>query len=259
MDKIILTMGIVFISFLTVFFIGKIKNKHDLLDVLWGAAFIFASVVSYIISNNKSTIGLIMTLLVFIWGSRLTIYLGKRNIGSKEDYRYDDYRKKYKGNNFDLYFFFRMYLIQYIFCMIIVLPVIYINITGNAQVSNITFVGVFVWFIGFLFESVGDMQLKRFKSKTKNKGKLMTTGLWAYTRHPNYFGEATQWGGIYLISISNINNWWLIFSPIVITVLVRYISGVPLLEKKYEGRQDWEEYKQKTSVFIPLLGKYKKN
>ncbi|WP_297282108.1 DUF1295 domain-containing protein [uncultured Anaerococcus sp.] len=255
MNKIILTIAIVFISFVIVFFIGKSKNKHDLLDVLWGLAFILASLVSYLISENNSTVGLIMTSLVLVWGIRLTFYLAKRNIGAKEDYRYDDYRKQYKGNNFDLYFFFKMYMLQFILCIIIAFPVIYINIKGNAEFTTLTTVGILLWMIGFAFESIGDKQLKDFKANPKNKGKLMTKGLWSLTRHPNYFGEATQWWGIYLISISNLNNWRLIFSPIVITVLVRFVSGVPLLEQKYEGRKDWEDYKKRTSVFFPMPAK----
>ncbi len=143
-----------------------------------------------------------------------------------------------------------MYLVQFILCIIIVFPVIFMNISGNVKLSSLTFVGLIVWIVGFIFESLGDKQLKEFKSKPENKGKLMTIGLWSYTRHPNYFGEATQWWGIYLISISNLNNLWLIFSPIVITLLVRFVSGVPLLEKKYEGREDWKKYKRRTSIFF---------
>lgn len=252
MNKILLIIGLLLLSFVIVFFIGKSKNKHDLLDVLWGAAFVFVAVLSYIISENKTLTGLIVTILVTIWGTRLTLHLAKRNIGAKEDYRYADYRKKYKGKNFDLYFFFRMYLVQFILCLIIVYPAMYLNLKGNTEFSTMTIIGIIVWIFGFLFESIGDKQLKDFISKPKNKGKLMTSGFWSYTRHPNYFGEATQWWGIYLISLSNIQNFWLIFSPIVITLLVRYVSGVPLLEKKYEGRPDWEAYKKKTSVFIPL-------
>ncbi len=146
-------------------------------------------------------------------------------------------------------------MLQFILCIIIAFPVIYINIKGNAEFTALTTVGILLWMIGFAFESIGDKQLKEFKANPKNKGKLMTKGLWSLTRHPNYFGEATQWWGIYLISISILDNWWLIFSPIVITVLVRFVSGVPLLEKKYEGRKDWEDYKQKTSVFFPMPAK----
>ena len=100
---------------------------------------------------------------------------------------------------------------------------------------------------------IGDEQLRRFKQNPENKGKLITTGLWAWTRHPNYFGEAVLWWGIYLISLSaDPGRFWLIFSPLVITLLLLFVSGVPMLEKKYEGREDWEAYKRRTSKFFPL-------
>lgn len=108
--------------------------------------------------------------------------------------------------------------------------------------------GIIIWMIGFYFESTADKQLSEFIKNPENKGKLMTSGLYKYSRHPNYFGEVTQWWGIFLISGSLIT----IISPLTITLLILFVSGVPLLEKKYVGRSDWEEYKKKTSVFIPL-------
>ncbi len=249
--KLIITLIATLLLFVATFLVAKNKKKHDFLDIIWGMGFIVAAVFSYLI-GKQSQVGLIMTILVIIWGVRLTRHLFKRIKNSKEDYRYQEYRKNYKGNNFDLYFFFRMYMVQYLLNIIIGFNVIFINIYNGVDVTFMTYIGVLVWIIGFIFESVGDHQLKVFKSEKTNKGKLMTTGLWKYTRHPNYFGEATQWWGLYFIAISNFTNLWLIFSPITITLLVRFVSGVPLLEKKYDGREDWEEYKRKTSVFIPM-------
>ncbi len=249
--KLIIVFSFVFLLFLITFLMAKRKNKHDFLDIIWGLGFIVSGVVSYVI-GNKSAIGLITTALVIIWGTRLTIHLLKRIKNTKEDYRYQEYRKNYKGNNFDLYFFFRMYVVQYVLNIIIGFSYIYTNIYGDVNFSYFTYLGIVIWIIGFLFESIGDYQLKVFKSDTSNKGKLMTTGLWKYTRHPNYFGEVTLWWGIYFMAISNMTRLWLIFSPLTITLLILFVSGVPLLEKKYDGREDWEEYKRKTSVFIPL-------
>lgn len=251
-----ITAFIVFLSFVAVFFVGKSKKKHDLLDVLWGSAFMLAAGVSYFISDKQSSLGLLMTVLVFIWGLRLTLFLAKRNIKSKEDFRYENYRNQYTGKNFDLYFFFRMYFIQYVFCLIVVFPVVYLNLKGGEGLNTITYLGMLVWVIGFVFESLGDWQLYKFKANPANKGQLMTQGLWAYTRHPNYFGEATQWWGIYIMALTDFSNWWLFFSPLVITLLVRYVSGVPLLENKYQNRPDWQAYKQRTSVFIPMPPKF---
>lgn len=250
--KILIVYFVVFLLFVATFLKGKKDGKHDYIDITWGLGFVLTAIISYIISENKSTVGLIITILVIIWGLRLSYYLLKRNVGKKEDTRYTEYREKYKGNNFDLYFFFRMYVLQFVLNMLISFPVAYVNITNGIDFNFVTILGMVIWIVGFFFESVGDHQLKTFLSRPSNKGKLMTKGLWSLTRHPNYFGEATQWWGIYIIAIGKISNFWLIFSPLLITLFLLFVSGVPLLEKKYEGRPDWEEYKKKTSKFIPL-------
>ncbi len=254
--KLIVLLLSVFLLFVVTFFIAKSKKKHDFLDIVWGLAFIVSASVSYLI-GDRTTVGSIMTVLVIIWGLRLTFHLAKRNIHSKEDYRYQEYRNNYKGSNFELYFFFRMYFVQYALSIIIGFNTIYVNLYGGSEFSVITIIGILVWIFGFIFESVGDNQLKVFKQNKKNKGKLIETGLWKYTRHPNYFGEVTQWWGIYIIAISSFNNIWLVFSPLTITLLILFVSGVPLLEKKYEGREDWKNYKRRTSKFIPLPPKQK--
>lgn len=259
--KILISYGVLFLLFVITFLIAKKRDKHDYIDILWGLGFVATAIISFIITDHRSTVGLILTLLVTVWGLRLGYHLFKRNVGKPEDSRYIDFKKKYRkdydGVYFDLYFFYRMYLLQFILNTAISFPVIYVNITNKVPFNALTVIGLVLWGIGFYFESVGDAQLKRFLSNPKNKGKLMTEGLWKFTRHPNYFGEATQWWGIYIIAIAGLSNLWLIFSPIVITVLVRYISGVPLLEKKYDdrNRKDWEEYKRVTSIFIPMPAK----
>ncbi len=242
------------IMFIVTFLIGKSKNKHDFLDIIWGMSFVICSAVSLFLSK-LTIVNIISTLLVLIWGMRLTIYLAKRNINVKEDYRYQKYRDEYKGKHFDMYFFLRMYLLQYVLSVIIIYPVVFTNLKDISNFGIITVIGIIVWIIGFIFESVGDSQLRKFKKDPVNKGKLMQTGLWKYTWHPNYFGEASMWWGIYLICISDYKYYWLIFSPILITLLLRFVSGVPLLEKKYAGRADWEEYKKKTSIFFPMPSK----
>ncbi len=256
--KIFISYGFLFLLFVITFLIAKKRDKHDYIDILWGLGFVATALISFIITDNRSTAGLIMTSLVTIWGLRLGYHLYKRNVGKPEDSRYVDFKKKYRkeydGIYFDLYFFYRMYLLQFILNTTISFPVIYVNIIGKVPFNVISFIGLGIWIFGFYFEAVGDAQLKEFLSDHNNRGKLMTEGLWKYTRHPNYFGEASQWWGIYIISIAGLSNLWLIFSPIVITVLVRYVSGVPLLEKKYDkkGKDGWEEYKRVTSIFIPM-------
>lgn len=112
--------------------------------------------------------------------------------------------------------------------------------------------GLLMWGVGFFFEAVGDYQLRVFKNDPKNKGKIMTTGLWQYTRHPNYFGEVTMWWGIFLIATHVPFAWVSLVSPVVITILILGVSGIPMLEKKYEGNAQFEAYKRRTSAFFPL-------
>ncbi len=244
--------------FLIAFLIGKSKKKHDLLDIIWGLSFIVPSVVALILNSNYNISNMVITVLVLAWGFRLAYHIFIRNSKAKEDFRYLKYRETYKGKHFDLYFFFKMYMLQYLLSVIISFQVVYANVKGIREFTYLSAIGIIVWIIGYVFESVGDKQLKIFKENPDNKGKLMTTGLWKYTRHPNYFGEATMWWGIYLIVISNYQNHLLFFSPLVITLLVRYVSGVPLLEAKYDNRKDWDQsenwsrYKRETSIFFPL-------
>jgi steroid 5-alpha reductase family enzyme len=108
------------------------------------------------------------------------------------------------------------------------------------------------WGIGFLFEAVGDAQLKKFKADPESKGKIMTLGLWRWTRHPNYFGESLQWWGLFVMAADAPIRMLLVISPLTITGLLLFVSGVPLLEKKYAGRADREVYKERTSKFVPL-------
>ena len=148
--------------------------------------------------------------------------------------------------------FLRVYLLQFALIAVIGFPIVYTNLLGAGDLGFFAWLGLLVWLAGLAFEVIGDEQLRRFKSKPGSKGRLMTTGLWAWTRHPNYFGEALSWWGMFLISLSGgIGRFWLVFSPMVITLLLTRVSGVPLLEKKYEGREDWEAYKRRTARFFP--------
>ena len=248
--KYIVVYLVLLAAFTLVFFIGKKKKKHDYLDIFWGMGFITAALISYLLGSKPASGGL-MTLLVILWGSRLTYYLAKRNIGKPEDFRYKAMREKWK-KNFELVMYFKMYLLQFALNAFIGFPIVFVNLQGAGGTGFFTWLGLIVWLTGFAFEVIGDEQLKRFKGKAENKGKLMTTGLWALTRHPNYFGEAVTWWGLFIISLTgDFSRGFLIFSPLLITCLLVYVSGVPMLEKKYDGRADWEAYKKKTNKFIP--------
>jgi steroid 5-alpha reductase family enzyme len=156
------------------------------------------------------------------------------------------------GKNWLLQSFIKVFLLQGVLLFIISYPIIFINSTEPIAINVIHKLGICIWFIGMFFETVGDEQLRHFIKNPNNKGKLMTEGLWRYTRHPNYFGEMTLWWGIWLLAVPS-GGWWTLFAPLLLTLTMRYVSGVPLLEKKYAGREDWEEYKKKTPMLIPDL------
>ncbi len=154
--------------------------------------------------------------------------------------------------------YFQLFMFQAVMMLLISLAFIYANSLGVITSVPLFVIGIVVWITGFLFEAIGDSQLKSFVSDISNKGRLINTGLWKYTRHPNYFGEATLWWGIFIIAISYGAPWFTIISPITITILVRYVSGVPMLEKNLRKRDGYEEYVKSTSIFIPWFPKGEK-
>jgi steroid 5-alpha reductase family enzyme len=247
-----LVLALILLVYMSLWFIvSLIKKRNDVADIAWGLGFVLLAWISYLISNDSGVRGLPVVTLVSIWGLRLALHIYKRNEGKKEDYRYLLWRKEW-GKWFYLRSYAQVYLLQGVLLFLIVLPVLLINKSAGQTLGLLDVVGALVWLIGFFFEFVGDAQLAKFIKNPINKGKLMQQGLWRYTRHPNYFGEVAQWWGIWLIAISVPNGWLGIIGPITITVLILFVSGIPLLEKKYKGRADFEEYKKRTSMFIPL-------
>ncbi len=237
------------------FFLSLILRRNDIADVLWGAGFIVLSWTTYFFFQNESLRGLVASLLVTVWGMRLSSHIFSRIRNKPEDFRYKAWREQW-GKWFFIRSYLQIYLLQTIFMCIVAMPVLFINAYDTSrQLQGLDIAGIIIWSIGFYFEAVGDWQLSAHIKNPKNKGKLMTEGLWQYTRHPNYFGEVVQWWGIFLISLSVSGGWMSVIGPALISYLIVFVSGVPMLEKKYAGRPDFEEYKKKTSVFFPQLPK----
>jgi len=248
MNTLILGAVTIFIYFLLFFIAGQILKNNSIVDIGWGFGFVIVAFVMII--NNFSAERLLITAMVSLWGLRLFYHILKRNFGKEEDFRYKDMREKW-GKKQVINAFFKVYMLQGLFMFLISMTVL----TYGDSINNLVLViiGVIVFVVGFFFESVGDKQLKEFKSNPQNKGKLMDKGLWKHTRHPNYFGEAVLWWGIYITGLGFGAPLWAIISPITITYLVRFVSGVPLLEEKYKDREDFKEYKKKTPIFIPFI------
>lgn len=251
MNYYVTLIAILFVYMSLWFVVSLIKKRNDVADVAWGLGFVLMAWVSFFLSGDAGARGLLVVALISIWGLRLAWHIHARNKGKAEDYRYLAWRKDW-GKWFYIRSYFQVYLLQGVFLFLIVSPVLLINRSAGIALGLFDIVGVLVWLVGFYFEAVGDAQLARFIKDPANKGKLMQGGLWAYTRHPNYFGEVTQWCGIWLIALSVPSGWLGIIGPITITFLILKVSGIPMLEKKMEENPDFSEYKKKTSIFIPL-------
>lgn len=252
MANSIICISLVALTYITIIFgVAMHKKRLDIVDVAWSGTFIVVAALSWIL-GSKGALQNLVTLLVIVWGIRLGLHILKRLRGSKyEDPRYQELRDKWRGSA-PLNAYLRIFLTQGVLALIISTPVIITNLSEYSALGSVSDAGLLIWIIGFLFESIGDAQLARHLSDSKNKGKIMTTGLWKYTRHPNYFGEAAQWWGIFIIGLSTPLGWVGVIGPILITSLLLFISGVPLTEKRFEGRPGWREYKESTSMFIPL-------
>ncbi len=233
------------------FMVSLIKKRNDVADVAWGLGFVLMAWASFFLLPSFSCKQLLITILVSIWGFRLSWHIYARNKGKAEDYRYLAWRKEW-GKYFYIRSYFQVYILQGICLFLVAIPVILINKQDHHALCLLDLLGVVVWLVGFCFEVVGDAQLLRFIKKPENKGKLMQDGLWAYSRHPNYFGEVTLWWGIWLMSGSLTTSLVGLISPITITFLILKVSGIPMLEKTMVEHPDFEAYRRSVSAFIPM-------
>jgi steroid 5-alpha reductase family enzyme len=231
-----------------------IKNA-SIVDIVWGLGFAITSWVLALTIDGNSTRQALLAFMVGLWGLRLGSYLAKRNLGHGEDWRYKAMRKK-KGAKFGLISLVTVFGLQGALMFIVSLPVMFGNSDSTPGVGPIAVVGIMVWAVGFLFEAVGDRQLARFKRDASNAGKVMQTGLWSLTRHPNYFGNALLWWGIGIVGAETGSGIIGFIGPVVMTFFLLKISGVPMLERSLNKRREgYAEYAARTSMFIPQLPK----
>lgn len=240
------------VFFIVMYVIALVRKDNSVADVAWGLGFILVAITGIIVNQSYVPRSLLVLGLVLVWGLRLATHIFVRNRGKGEDYRYKAWREQW-GEHVALRSFLQVFLLQAVFLLVVSLPIqLTMRFIGTPSLALIDFAGLLLWSIGFAFESIGDSQLNAFKKIPENKGHILQTGLWKYTRHPNYFGESLMWWAIALIASQVPYGYVGFIGAITITIMVRFVSGVPLLEKKYEGREDWEAYKKVTPVFIPL-------
>lgn len=249
LPSILLVISTVVLIYMSVWFVlALILKRRDIVDSAWGIGFIVVAATSYLQRNNESVFTGVALALVSLWGLRLFLHITSRNWRKKEDYRYAQLGEL-NSAAFWAKTYTNVFLLQGILMIAISLPVIAIMYAQTEPHYLLASIGAAIWFYGIVFEAIGDYQLRQFLQAGK-KG-VMSTGLWRYTRHPNYFGEVTAWWGAAIMGLS-FGMWWGILGAFVITVLITKISGIPLLEKRYESDKAYQSYAAKTSKLIPL-------
>ena len=227
-----------------------LKNA-SIVDIVWGAGFVVVTWVMQLTIEGDSSRQWLITSMVSIWGLRLSGYLARRNIGHGEDWRYVAMRKRH-GRRFPLVSLVTVFALQGVVMFLVSLPVQLGHADRSPSVGPLAVMGLLVWFLGIVFEAVGDMQLRRFKKDPSNAGLVMDRGLWSLTRHPNYFGDSCVWWGIGIVAAEAGTAAWGLIGPVVMTLFLTKVSGVPMLERSLAKRKPgYADYMARTSGFFP--------
>jgi len=240
-------------AYMTLWFaLALALRRNDIADVAWGLGFIVVAWWLLLRSDPRPPRLWIAAVLVTVWGLRLAWHIWSRRRGKPEDYRYAAWREQW-GRWFVPRTYLQVFVLQGVFMLLIAMPLIVLAAeTPPSRPTMLGALAVAVWLVGFMFETAADAQLGAFLKQPENRGHVIDRGLWKYSRHPNYFGESLQWWGIWLLTLG-VPGWFLAaIGPLTITLLLRYVSGVPMLERKRASQPEWEAYKARTSVFVPL-------
>jgi len=247
---------IIFILVTLLWVLSVIIKNVSIVDLFWGMGFVIVNAVYFYSSGDFSSRKILVMVLVSLWGLRLFLYLSWRNIGKGEDFRYQEFRREFGVDRYWWFSYFQTFLLQGGLIMLVSLPLLGVNSqTGYDALNWMDYLGILVFIIGFIFEAGGDFQLARFKNNTNNKGKVLNTGFWKYTRHPNYFGDSAVWWSFGIFSIAA-GSYWPVIGSIIMTLLIIKVSGVALLEKSLnDTKPQYREYIQKTNSFFPWFPK----
>lgn len=247
--------GVLFLFITVLWLFSLLLKNSSIIDIFWGVGFIIIAWLAFTLTiQGYLPRRQLITTLVTIWGLRLALHIGIRNRGKPEDFRYAKWREE-NGSRWWWFSFIQVFLLQGFLMWVIAAPILAAQTSGfPAILTPLDWLGTILWLTGFLFESVGDLQLMAFKAHPANKNKILKSGLWKYTRHPNYFGEAVIWWGFYVIALAA-GAWWTIFSPVLMTWLLLRVSGVALLERAMKQKPGYKEYMQTTSAFFPWFSR----
>jgi steroid 5-alpha reductase family enzyme len=259
MNELIVALGVglaVSIGFMGVLWLVSLPLRNSsIVDVAWGPSFLLQAVIyGSLAPDGWGPRKALLVALVAIWATRLALHIATRNAGKGEDYRYATWRRE-AGKDWWWRSFFKVFVLQAGLSWFIGMPLLAAQSGGAQGWTALDALGVALWAIGFTFEAVGDWQLRTFLRDPANRGRSMTRGLWQYTRHPNYFGDATQWWGFFALAAAA-GGWWSVLSPVAMTFLIVRISGVGMLEQTIaQRRPDYAQYMLRTNAFIPWFPK----
>ena len=239
---------------LVTFAIGLRLGRLSVVDVTWGGSFALIAVVGWLLSVGDDASGwrrALIVVLTVVWGLRLAVHIGLRQRGAPEDPRYTELMSKATGH--PKWAALRsVFVLQAVVAWFISLP-LQVALVDRGGLGPLAWIGVAVWAVGFFFEAVGDGQLERFKRDPDSQGQVMDRGLWRYTRHPNYFGDACVWWGLFLLGADAGWAWWTLLSPLLMTWFLAAKTGKPLMEKQLSrSRPGYADYVARTSGFVPL-------
>ncbi len=249
MSLLLVALGVMLLMAFAVWGLSLVLHDVSIVDSVWSLFFLAAALTYIGNAPPDAARAWLVLALVAAWALRLSAYLTWRNWGEPEDRRYAAMREKH-GAGFPLTSLVIVFVLQAVLAWIIAMP-LYPAMTGAWPIGPLDYLGAALVVVGIGFETVADLQLARFKSRPENEGRVLDTGLWRYSRHPNYFGDFCVWWGFYLIALSA-GGWWTVFAPLLMTVLLLRVSGVALLEKDIgERRPRYADYVARTSAFFP--------
>lgn len=244
--------ALVILGYMTFLFVlAAFTRNNSVADTGWGVGFIVVTLTTLVTAGEISAVKLLTAALVTVWGMRLAVRIFLRNRGRGEDFRYRKMRQGW-GRAWLLNSYFRVFIVQGVLMFLVAVPIVLINQAAAPTLGAFTVVGALIWMAGFVIEATADFQLDRFIAGIENKGKVLQSGLWRYSRHPNYFGEVVQWWGIFAIALGVEYGWLGIIGPVTITFLILRVSGIPLLERSLSQNPEYIKYQRRTSSFVPL-------
>ena len=249
-------LGMIAACMLLLWLLSLRLGNAAIVDIFWGCGFGLLAWLYFALSAGLLSRKLLVAALVTIWAARLSLHIWQRNRGRPEDFRYRAWREQW-ARSFAWRSLLQVFLLQGALMWLISAPLLLAQTqAASAALGMLDALGTLLWLFGFAFEAGGDWQLLRFKANPANAGRVLDSGLWRYTRHPNYFGDALIWWGLFLLGAGGPLGRWTIGSPLLMTVLLVRVSGVSLLEKTLGQRSAYREYIARTPAFFPWWPKH---